>query len=77
MRALRTAGDNLSLIVCDGYDEQAADELNQENVLYNPSLVEPMRFSPDSQSSTSESFLVSMISVFSLKTELFYFLIFI
>jgi len=60
VRALRTAGDNLSLIVCDGYDENAADELNEENVLYNPSLVEPMTFSPDSQlSATGESFLVS------------------
>jgi len=53
VRALRTAGDNLSLIVCDGYDEAEAMELNQENVLYNPSLVEPMRFSPDSQSSAT------------------------
>ena len=61
VRALRTAGDNLSLIVCDGYDEAEAMELNQENVLYNPSLVEPMRFSPDSQSSATsgDSILVS------------------
>ena len=62
VRALRTAGDNLSLIVCDGYDEAEAMELNQENVLYNPSLVEPLRFSPDSQSSATsgDSFLVSV-----------------
>ncbi|XP_066930968.1 protein scribble homolog isoform X3 [Clytia hemisphaerica] len=54
VRALRTAGDNLSLIVCDGYDESDAIEANQENVLYNPSLVEPIsRFSPDSQSSAT------------------------
>lgn len=60
VRSLRTAGDNLSLIVCDGYDEAAAAELMQENVLYNPSLVEPVRFSPDSQSSATsgDSYLV-------------------
>lgn len=61
VRSLRTAGDNLSLIVCDGYDEEAAAEIMQENVLYNPLLVEPVRFSPDSQSSATsgDSYLVS------------------
>ena len=61
VRSLRTAGDNLSLIVCDGYDEEAAAALQEESVLYNPSLVEPVRFSPDSQSSATsgDSIIVS------------------
>lgn len=53
VRALRTAGDNLSLIVCDGYDEDAAAALHPENILFNPLLCEPTRFSPDSQSSAT------------------------
>ncbi|XP_047145373.1 protein scribble homolog isoform X1 [Hydra vulgaris] len=52
VRALRTAGDILTTVVCDGYDEQAASVLIEENIFFNPSLCES-RFSPDSQSSAT------------------------
>lgn len=64
VRSLRTAGDNLSLIVCDGYDEAAAaNAVAEENVIFNPALVEPVTFSPESQLSVTsgDSFVVSHI----------------
>ena len=47
VRALRTAGDNLTMVVADGYDT------SEDDVLYNPAHGEPTRFSPDSASSAT------------------------
>ena len=61
VRALRTAGDNLAMVVADGYDPSLVENTNQEDILFNPSLCEPSRFSPDSVSSATsgDSFPVS------------------
>jgi hypothetical protein len=56
VRALRTAGDNLTMVVSDGYDASLVSDGNHGNdddVLYNPAHGEPTRFSPDSQSSAT------------------------
>ena len=69
VRALRTAGDNLTMVVSDGYDpilaygnEDGTEDNcngNEDEVLYNPA-----RFSPDSASSATsgESYPVSFFS---------------
>lgn len=46
VRALRTAGDNLDMVVAYGYDPSLVENTNREDVLYN--VGEGGRFSPDS-----------------------------
>jgi len=67
VRALRTAGDNISMIVCDGYDASQVTEDAEENILFNPALCDVSRFSPESQSAN-----VSIDSTNGTNTKLFY-----
>ena len=62
VRALRTAGDNLTVIVCDGFDGSQITEENQENILFNPALCDASRFSPVSQSSNTSAEMVRLNS---------------
>lgn len=70
VRALKTAGDSLAMVVADGYDAILVEDASQEDVLYNPALCEPTRFSPDSASSATsgDSFPDETISYHDEKT---------
>ena len=55
VRALRTAGDNLAMIVCDGFDASQITEENQENILFNPALCDPSKFNSELNTSREVS----------------------
>ena len=54
VRTLRTAGDHLNIIVCEGYNSSLTNSINEGDVLFNSMAGDPLRsVSPDSISSAT------------------------